>query len=870
MKQLEAAVTQETPLRRFWAWLLALLPKRRQQLSPREVFERFLKVLASNSKALELIADMGEKLGGDYLFDIHYIERSAEELIEAVQASIAAVNELCNNRHLGLYQVHERLSEDLRLILAGREDREGPQIFSFAEIRPRNWALVGGKGAHLAAICQDPQVKIPEGFVITAKAYHDLIDYNELRPLLTEFETLMAERDADETRLEAVRHALEQGILTATASASLTTALSKAIQTLPKSEEPLFLAVRSSAQEEDMDFSWAGQFLSVLNVPAQTEPIFAAARQVMASLFSAEAVSYWRRFFPDENRMAIAVVCQRMIDSRTSGIIFSVDTMQLSHELMVVVAAWGQGEAVVEGGMATDTFQLRKGPPVEVLARHVAEKRQGLFRAAEGGLIAQPIDEALQRQACLSDEELLLLGQQALHLESYFKRAQDIEWAIDKTGQLYILQARALVLADTPAQDKAQPSRLEKHEIITEGQGRVAYQGIGAGPVHIVSNLAEEDGSFPEGAVLVVRRDSSRLVKFLHRAAAVITEIGTPVSHMATICREFHVPCLVNVSNIISKVQEGELLTVDAEDRRIYRGQIEDLLVYRASSSINIMASREFRLLRRILKKVSQLHLVDPMMQNFSIAGCRTYHDLLRFAHESAVQEMVHLGSNERQLVQGNIVRRMDLPIPTGILVIDIGGGLASDMPPTGDIPPEQIASTPFRAILKGMLYPGVWHRDPMPVGFRDLMNSMFNPDHDMASKQYTGHNIAIIGQDYVNLCFRLGYHYNIIDAHCGEAEQNNHLYYRFLGGATDMAKRSRRTTMIATILKEFEFNVQTKGDLVTARLSHIPQSEAERTLDILGRLVGFTRQLDVRMESEEIVQQYAEAFLRGDYEAVL
>ena len=84
------------------------------------------------------------------------------------------------------------------------------------------------------------------------------------------------------------------------------------------------------------------------------------------------------------------------------------------------------------------------------------------------------------------------------------------------------------------------------------------------------------------------------------------------------------------------------------------------------------------------------------------------------------------------------------------------------------------------------------------------------------------------------------------------------------------MAKRSRRTAMIAMILKEFEFNVQTKGDLVTARLSHIPQSEAERTLDILGRLVGFTRQLDVRMESEEIVQQYAEAFLRGDYEAVL
>ncbi len=862
-------MTISDPLRSLWTWLLALLPTRRPPVSPREAFERFQKVLVSNNNALEIIADLGEKLGGDYLFDIHYIERSTEQLIEAVHLSIAAVNELCNNRHLGLYKVHENLSEDLRLTLAGREDREGPQVLSFDEIRPRNWALVGGKGAHLAEMRHDPLLHVPEGFVITAKAYHDLINHNNLRDQLTEFEALMADRDADAARLEAVRLSLEQGVLAAAAPPNLTEALHKAMHALPKTE-PLFLAVRSSAQEEDMDFSWAGQFLSVLNVPGQTEAVFAAVRKVMASLFSSGVVSYWRRFLPDENRMAIAVVCQRMIDSRTSGIVFSVDTMQLSHDVMVVVAAWGQGEAVVEGSTATDTFQLRKGPPVSIAAKYVAEKRQGLFRAKESGLTAQPIAEELRLQPCLSDEELLLLGKQALHLESHFKRAQDVEWAIDKAGQLFILQTRSLILTDTPAREKALPSRLKKHELISEGQGRIARQGIGAGPVHIVSNLTEEDGSFPEGSVLVVRRDSSRLVKFLHRAAAVITEIGTPVSHMSTICREFRVPCLVNVAGIISKVSEGELITVDAEDNRIYRGQIEDLLVYRAASSINIMASREFRLLRRILKKVSQLNLVDPMMQNFNIAGCRTYHDLLRFSHESAVQEMVHLGSDERQLVQGNIVRRMDLPIPTGILVIDIGGGLAPDAPPTGDIPPEAIASAPFRAILRGMLYPGVWHRDPMPVGFRDLMNSMLNANHDMAAKQYTGHNIAIIGEDYVNLCFRLGYHYNILDAHCGEAEQNNHLYYRFLGGATDMAKRSRRTAMISLILKEFEFNVQTKGDLVTARLSHIPQSEAERTLDILGRLVGFTRQLDVRMESDEIVQQYAEAFLQGHYDAVI
>jgi pyruvate,water dikinase len=774
-----------------------------------------------------------------------------------------AVNELCANRHAGLHQVHERLSEDLRLTLAGREDREGPLIFTLDEIRPRNWALVGGKAAHLAVMRHDPLLRVPDGFVITARAYNDLIDCNGLRPQLLAFEQRMAE--SAPVALEELRQALESAVLAATPPPGLLEALAQAVRNLPQTDTPLFLAVRSSAQEEDMDFSFAGQFRSVLNVPAQPEALFAAAREVMASLFSAGAVAYRRRVFPDEGKMAIAVVCQRMVDSRSSGIVFSVDTMQLAHDTMVVVAAWGQGEAVVEGGTPTDTFQLRKGPPISIAARQVADKEQGLFAGTESGLTSRAIAEELRTQPCLSDEELLQLGSTALHLESLFKRPQDVEWAIESgTGQLFVLQARPLVL-NTLARDKAQPVRLEQHEVICAEQGRVAQQGIAAGPVHIVNFAEETTGEFPEGAVLVTHRDSSRLITLIQRASAVITETGTPVSHMATICREFQVPCLVNVGKFLGKVREGELITVDAEDRRIYRGIVEGLLVYRATSCINLMSNREFRLLRRILKKVSELHLVDPMMQDFSIAGCRTYHDILRFAHESAVQEMVNLGRDERRLLQGSIVRPMKLPIPTGILVIDIGGGLAADAPER-DVPYQAIASVPFRAVLQGMLFPEIWHNNPMPVGFRDMMSSMFSPVREEAAEQYSGHNIAIIGSNYVNLCFRLGYHYNIIDAHCGEAEQNNHLYYRFLGGVTDMTKRSRRAAMIAIILKEFEFNVQIKGDLVTARLSRLPQQEAQRALDILGRLVGYTRQLDVCMESDADAEKYAEAFLNGEY----
>jgi len=154
-----------------------------------------------------------------------------------------------------------------------------------------------------------------------------------------------------------------------------------------------------------------------------------------------------------------------------------------------------------------------------------------------------------------------------------------------------------------------------------------------------------------------------------------------------------------------------------------------------------------------------------------------------------------------------------------------------------------------------------------MTVSFRDMMYSMLTAPQNALTGQYTGHNIAIISENYVNLCFRFGYHFNIIDAFCHEVERDNHIYFRFLGGATDIVKRSRRATLIATILEAFDFSVRTRGDLIIARTGNLVRAEMERTLDILGRLVGFTRQIDVQMEDDQTVERYAEAFLMGDYD---
>ena len=850
----------------MWSKILSRLSGGRQPATePALIFNMFRSVLNSNNQSLEIIADLGEKLSGDYIFDRRYIETGLERLNTTVKASITGLNELCDNRFTDLYTVFERLTEELQRLLAGQEDRRGPQVLALDAIHFLDWEIVGGKGARLAEIHQDTFLQVPDGFVITTRTYHDLIDHNDLRPLLDTFSDLLTDSASDNTILDGMRRKLERKILQAEPPPKLHDALEAAIDAMTAmANVDFFLAVRSSAQEEDMDFSFAGQFRSVINVRARAKEVFKAYLQVVASLFSMEAVSYSRQVLPNDRQMSMAAVCQRMVKSRASGVAFSADTMAPDNETMVIVGAWGQGDAIVEGHTPTDTFIISKEDPPVILERTVVSKPQGRYQAESGGLETRKIEPSMREQPCLNDAEILLISRQIRHLELFYKRPQDVEWAVDESGSLHILQARPLIIAEGAFSEKALPEVLAGYEVIVSGRGRVAQQGIGSGPVWIVNGPADLV-DFPDGAVLVSRLDSSHFVKVMKRAAAIVTEIGTPVSHMATLCREMRVPCLVNVDGILSMVSQGDEITIDAEDRVIYRGKVRELLAFSSTSRMEISYSYEFRLLRRLLKKVATLNLVDPLLQNFSVEGCRTYHDILRFVHETAVMELVVMGRDEGKLLHGHLARQMDLPIPAGILVIDIGGGLKEQAPETG-VKFTDIASIPFHAILQGMLFPGVWHLGGMKVGMRDLMTSMLSVPSDTLDGRYSGHNIAIISREYVNLCFRLGYHFNIIDAHCSRNERDNHIYFRFLGGATDITKRTRRAVMIASILEAFDFNVRIKGDMVVARSGNMMLKEMERTLDILGRLVGFTRQLDVRLETDSIVEQYVEAFLYGNY----
>jgi pyruvate,water dikinase len=129
-----------------------------------------------------------------------------------------------------------------------------------------------------------------------------------------------------------------------------------------------------------------------------------------------------------------------------------------------------------------------------------------------------------------------------------------------------------------------------------------------------------------------------------------------------------------------------------------------------------------------------------------------------------------------------------------------------------------------------------------------------------------TGSNLAVVTREYVNLTLKFGYHFTVLDCYCSETARNNHIYFRFAGGATDMVKRSRRISFIAAVLREYGFNLRTKGDFLIARLSNLKRDEMEVILDDLGRLMAFTRQLDAMMHDDGAVDRYARDFLEEKY----
>ncbi|MCX5864718.1 MAG: hypothetical protein NTW42_06560, partial [Deltaproteobacteria bacterium] len=248
---------------------------------------------------------------------------------------------------------------------------------------------------------------------------------------------------------------------------------------------------------------------------------------------------------------------------------------------------------------------------------------------------------------------------------------------------------------------------------------------------------------------------------------------------------------------------------------------------------------------------------------------CKTVHDLVRFMHEKSVQTLVANAGRTRG-TGGFFNRRsalhlLVLPIPVQIKVIDLGGGLSGEGGGK-EMGFAEVVSVPLRAVLSGMLSPGVWQNEAVPLRGADLLSGITRAEDFTRDGSAVLENVALASAVYVNMSLRFGYHFNMLDCYCSDTPRNNHIYFRFVGGAAAITNRSRRIALMAQVLAEHGFALKAKGDLLVGRLSGQSREELEGILEQIGRLIGYTRQLDARLDSDEMVSTLAQRFLQGDY----
>lgn len=378
---------------------------------------------------------------------------------------------------------------------------------------------------------------------------------------------------------------------------------------------------------------------------------------------------------------------------------------------------------------------------------------------------------------------------------------------------------------------------------------------------------SEEDlVSVPERAVVIAKQPSPKLMVALPKASAVISEYGTVTGHLASLAREFSVPTILNLRGAISTIASGTYVTVDANSGRVYEGLVEELQGGQQKRAPLMVGTPVYELLKRVARWITPLNLLDPKSPDFTPLGCRTVHDVMRFVHELSYSEMFRLSEMVNE-AEGRAFR-LRARLPVDLHMIDLGGGLVDQRKRAKEVELEHIKSIPLRALLKGMTHEGLLSCEPRPVELRGFISVLTEQllTNPLASDRFGDRTYAIISEKYMNFSSRVGYHYGVLDTYCGSTVSKNYITFSFQGGAADHVRRNRRARAIARILKELDFSVEVTGDRTVARLQKRTMSEMEEKLDLLGRLLVFTRQMDMLMHSDEVVDRVVLAFFKEDY----
>ena len=448
-----------------------------------------------------------------------------------------------------------------------------------------NVAEEGGKNASLGVMIRELKeegIRVPNGFSLTAAAYWKYLENNDIKEKIqSEIDTF----ESGEKQLQEAGKAIRRLFIKGSFPEEIASPVREAYRELGKKEgvEEASVAVRSSATAEDLpEASFAGQQETFLNISGEEE-LLDACRRCYASLFTDRAIIYRDNNDFDHMKVALSVGIQKMVrsDLACSGVMFSIDTETGFRDVVVVTAAWGLGENVVQGTVNPDEYmvfkpKLKEGGFKPIIEKVLGAKEKKMVYTTGGSKTTKNVNtsEEERNSFVLEEEEILQLARWAVMIEDHYGKPMDMEWAKDgETDELFIVQARPETV-----QSRRDVNLFSSYTLKEKGKrlltGLAIGEAIASGKAMVLKNAEEED-RFEEGSILVTGTTDPDWVSIMKKASGIITDHGGRTSHAAIVSRELGVPAVVGTEDATRTLSDGQEITLscaEGEEGFVYEG----------------------------------------------------------------------------------------------------------------------------------------------------------------------------------------------------------------------------------------------------------------------------------------------------------
>jgi len=446
-------------------------------------------------------------------------------------------------------------------------------ILDVEKIRKDMIELAGGKGANLGELVSFG-VRVPPAFIITSKAFKYFLEYNNLVEKIKE---ILSSSPNSEEASENIKKLIRSSKMPEKLASMILQAYDELSNKFGKE---ILVAVRSSATAEDIkEASFAGQQDTYLNV--SREELLDKVKEVWASLYNARAIEYRKSKGIDQLSVLIAVVVQKMVNSRSAGVMFTLNPVTGDERYIMIESNWGLGESVVGGKVTPDEILIEKSS-LRIVEKKISNKRIKIIYDIQ---LRKNVEVILNEQEAntmsISDEEAIELARLAMKIEEHYKRPMDIEWAIDADlkfpDNIFIVQARP----ETFWSVKKRKEERKEEEAISAVSGKVLVKGLPASPgvaygkARIILDIKDSKArEFQKGDILITKMTDPDWVPLMKIAGAIVTDEGGMTSHAAIVSRELGIPAVVGSREATKVISDGQLITVDGTRGIVYEGKV--------------------------------------------------------------------------------------------------------------------------------------------------------------------------------------------------------------------------------------------------------------------------------------------------------